>query len=99
MRGRATPPTASSHWRNGVRSERGEWISGQATTGADGTVTFVDLVPDTYTLTGGVPGEFAGQVVQCAADAGSVPSSPAQRNPPAQPWPSTMAMPLPAAGT
>ena len=50
--------------------------SGQATTGADGTVTFVDLVPDTYTLTGGVPGEFATQVVQCAADAGSVPSSP-----------------------
>ena len=50
--------------------------SGQATTGADGTVTFVDLVPDTYTLTGGVPGEFANQVVQCAADAGSVPSSP-----------------------
>jgi hypothetical protein len=51
--------------------------SGQATTGADGTVTFVDLLPDTYTLTGGVPGEFATQVVQCAADAGSVPSSPA----------------------
>ncbi|MCC2628748.1 MAG: hypothetical protein K0S14_2398 [Thermomicrobiales bacterium] len=50
--------------------------SGQATTGADGTVTFVDLVPDTYTLTGGVPGEFANQVVQCAAEAGSVPSSP-----------------------
>ncbi len=50
--------------------------SGQATTGADGTVTFVDLIPDTYTLTGGVPGEFATQVVQCAADAGSVPSSP-----------------------
>jgi Bacterial TSP3 repeat/Prealbumin-like fold domain len=50
--------------------------SGQATTGADGTVTFVDLVPDTYTLTGGVPGEFATQVVQCTADAGSVPSSP-----------------------
>ena len=50
--------------------------SGQATTGADGTVTFVDLVPDTYTLTGGVPGEFATQVVECAAEAGSVPSSP-----------------------
>ncbi|HEX2280611.1 MAG TPA: SpaA isopeptide-forming pilin-related protein [Thermomicrobiales bacterium] len=50
--------------------------SGQATTGADGTVTFVDLAPDTYTLTGGVPGEFANQVVQCTADAGSVPSSP-----------------------
>ncbi len=49
--------------------------SGQATTGADGTVTFVDLAPDTYTLTGGVPGEFATQVVQCTADAGSVPSS------------------------
>jgi hypothetical protein len=52
--------------------------SGQATTGIDGTVTFVDLAPDTYTLSGGVPGEFATQVVQCAADAGSVPSSPAQ---------------------
>jgi hypothetical protein len=56
--------------------------SGQATTGADGTVTFVDLVPDTYTLTGGVPGEFATQVVQCAADAGSVPSSPSQTEAP-----------------
>ena len=56
--------------------------SGQATTGADGTVTFVDLAPDTYTLTGGVPGEFATQVVQCAADAGSVPSSPAQAEAP-----------------
>ncbi len=56
--------------------------SGQATTGADGTVTFVDLVPDTYTLTGGVPGEFATQVVECAADAGSVPSSPAQTEAP-----------------
>jgi hypothetical protein len=56
--------------------------SGQATTGADGTVTFVDLVPDTYTLTGGVPGEFASQVVECAADAGSVPSSPAQAQSP-----------------
>lgn len=51
--------------------------SGQATTGADGTVTFVDLAPDTYTLTGSVPGQSANQVVQCAADAGSVPSSPA----------------------
>ena len=56
--------------------------SGQATTGADGTVTFVDLIPDTYTLTGGVPGEFATQVVQCAADAGSVPSTPAQAETP-----------------
>ena len=56
--------------------------SGQATTGADGTVTFVDLAPDTYTLTGGVPGEFANQVVQCAADAGSVPSSPSQTDAP-----------------
>jgi Bacterial TSP3 repeat/Prealbumin-like fold domain len=56
--------------------------SGQATTGADGTVTFVDLLPDTYTLTGGVPGEFANQVVQCAADAGSVPSSPSQTEAP-----------------
>jgi hypothetical protein len=56
--------------------------SGQATTGADGTVTFVDLTPDTYTLTGGVPGEFATQVVQCAADAGSVPSSPSQTESP-----------------
>jgi hypothetical protein len=50
--------------------------SGQVTTGLDGTVTFVDLIPDTYTLTGGVPGEFATQVVECAAEAGSVPSSP-----------------------
>jgi hypothetical protein len=56
--------------------------SGQATTGADGTVTFVDLAPDTYTLTGGVPGEFANQVVQCAADAGSVPSSRSQTEAP-----------------
>ena len=56
--------------------------SGQATTGADGTVTFVDLIPDTYTLTGGVPGEFATQVVECAADAGSVPSSPSQTEAP-----------------
>jgi hypothetical protein len=56
--------------------------SGQATTGADGAVTFVDLAPDTYTLTGGVPGEFATQVVQCTADAGSVPSSPAQTQTP-----------------
>jgi hypothetical protein len=56
--------------------------SGQATTGPDGTVTFVDLTPDTYTLTGGVPGEFATQVVQCAADAGSVPSSSSQTETP-----------------
>jgi hypothetical protein len=56
--------------------------SGQATTGADGTVTFVDLAPDTYTLTGGVPGEFAAQGVQCAAEAGSVPSSPSQTEAP-----------------
>jgi hypothetical protein len=56
--------------------------SGQASTGADGAVTFVDLAPDTYTLTGGVPGEFATQVVQCTADAGSVPSSPAQTQTP-----------------
>jgi hypothetical protein len=56
--------------------------SGQATTGADGTVTFVDLFPDTYTLTGGVPGEFATQVVECAAEAGSVPSTPAQTEAP-----------------
>jgi hypothetical protein len=56
--------------------------SGQATTPADGTVTFVDLTPDTYTLTGGVPGEFATQVVQCTADAGSVPSSPSRTETP-----------------
>ena len=56
--------------------------SGQATTGADGTVTFVDLIPDTYTLTGGAPGEFATQVVECAADAGSVPSSSSQTEAP-----------------
>jgi hypothetical protein len=56
--------------------------SGQAITGPDGTVTFVDLTPDTYTLTGGVPGEFATQVVQCAADAGSVPSSSSQTETP-----------------
>jgi hypothetical protein len=56
--------------------------SGQATTGADGTVTFVNLLPDTYTLTGGVPGEFATQVVECAAESGSVPSSPSQTQAP-----------------
>lgn len=56
--------------------------SGQATTGADGAVTFVDLAPDTYTLTGGVPGEFANQVVECADETGAVPTEAAQTQAP-----------------
>ncbi|MGH2613937.1 MAG: hypothetical protein ACRDJC_01755 [Thermomicrobiales bacterium] len=48
--------------------------SGQGTTGGDGTVTFVELVPDTYSVTGGVPGEFAQQVVACADAAGPLPA-------------------------
>jgi hypothetical protein len=56
--------------------------TGQATTGADGTVTFVDLTPDTYTLTGGVPGEFAAQVVECADETGAVPTEASQTQAP-----------------
>ncbi len=56
--------------------------SGQATTGADGVVTFVDLIPDTYTLTGGVPGEFAAQVVECADETGAASSAPSQTQAP-----------------
>jgi hypothetical protein len=44
----------------------------QGTTGADGTVTFADLPPDSYALSGGVPGEFAVQVVECADEEGPV---------------------------
>lgn len=45
---------------------------GQGTTGSDGTIGFVDLIPDTYSLTGGPPGEFAQQVVACGNSAGSL---------------------------
>jgi hypothetical protein len=48
--------------------------AGQGTTASDGTVTFVDLVPDTYSVTGSVPGEFAQQVVACGDAAGPVPA-------------------------
>ena len=41
----------------------------QGATGADGTIAFVDLIPDTYTLSGGVPGEFAQQVIACENEA------------------------------
>jgi hypothetical protein len=34
-------------------------------TGAEGVAAFADLAPDTYTVTGGVPAEFATQVVGC----------------------------------
>jgi len=44
----------------------------QGTTGPDGTVTFADLAPDTYALSGGVPGEFAAQAVECADAEGPV---------------------------
>lgn len=47
-------------------------ISLQGTTGPDGAVTFAELAPDTYTLAGGVPGEFAAQVVECSDAEGSV---------------------------
>ncbi len=44
----------------------------QGTTAGDGTISFVELIPDTYTLSGGVPGEFAQQVVACANAAGTL---------------------------
>ncbi len=44
----------------------------QGTTAGDGTISFVELIPDTYSLTSGVPGEFARQVVGCANDAGTL---------------------------
>ena len=44
----------------------------QGTTGSDGTVTFADLTPDSYALAGGVPGEFAVQVVECSDEQGPV---------------------------
>jgi hypothetical protein len=44
----------------------------QGTTGGDGTISFVELIPDTYTLSGGVPGEFAQQVIACADTAGAL---------------------------
>jgi len=50
----------------------------QGTTGGDGTVTFADLIPDTYSLSGGVPGEFAAQVVACANAAGPLPTEASQ---------------------
>lgn len=50
----------------------------QGTTGTDGTVAFVELTPDTYSLTGGVPGEFAEQIVACADESGAIPSEASQ---------------------
>ncbi len=47
-------------------------ISLQGTTGTDGAVSFTDLTPDTYALSGGVPGEFAAQVIECSDEDGSV---------------------------
>jgi hypothetical protein len=54
----------------GLNSATG--ASAQGTTAGDGTISFVELIPDTYTLSGGVPGEFAQQVVACANDAGAL---------------------------
>lgn len=46
-------------------------VSLDATTGADGLAAFADLVPDTYALSGGVPGEFAQNVVSCLDEIGA----------------------------
>jgi hypothetical protein len=44
----------------------------QGATNASGSITFVDLIPDTYALAGGVPGEFARQIVSCTNDRGTL---------------------------
>ena len=44
----------------------------QGTTAGDGSISFIDLIPDTYTLSGGVPGEFAKQVIACANGTGAL---------------------------
>jgi hypothetical protein len=48
------------------------------TTDEDGTVTFTDLAANTYFLIGGVPAEFATQVVECANADGPIPTEPTQ---------------------
>lgn len=53
-------------------------VSQDAATGADGAATFPDLETDTYTLSGGVPGEFADQVIVCADQQGVATAEAAQ---------------------
>jgi quercetin dioxygenase-like cupin family protein len=48
------------------------------TTDADGTVTFSELAANTYFLIGGVPAEFATQIVECANADGPIPTEPTQ---------------------
>ncbi len=43
-------------------------FTAEGTTGADGFTGFADLQPDSYTISGGVPGEFATRVIACDAD-------------------------------
>jgi len=42
-------------------------FASEGTTGADGFTGFADLQPDSYTISGGVPGEFATRVIACDA--------------------------------
>jgi len=42
-------------------------FASEGTTGADGFTGFADLQPDSYTISGGVPGEFATRIVACDA--------------------------------
>ncbi|MEA2528164.1 MAG: hypothetical protein QOF73_5391 [Thermomicrobiales bacterium] len=48
----------------------------EGTTDADGEVVFEELGENTYALTGGVPGEFAVQTVECANEDGPIPTEP-----------------------
>jgi hypothetical protein len=57
-------------------------VSLDGTSGADGSVVFSDLTPETYTLTGGVPGEFAANAVECTNPAGPVAAEPSQTETP-----------------
>ena len=53
-------------------------VSLDATTDTAGAATFSDLDIDTYTLSGGVPGEFADQVIVCADQQGVATAGAAQ---------------------
>jgi hypothetical protein len=53
-----------------------------ATTAADGSLAFTDLAAGAYDLTGGVPGEFATQVVSCVDESGSTVNAQSQSETP-----------------
>ncbi len=68
-----TEPLAGIEYRLAIPATE---FSVEGTTDAAGEVTFEDLGENTYTLTGGVPAEFAVQPVECADEAGPFPAEP-----------------------